>query len=252
MVEDLAVAMHRLRQHEFERIAARSVEYEGLLITPCTYCHSPRATIFSSSIFQADMQWQAYCVACKEQIHTADITMLAANYDLVRCGTWIAQFGVRANGECVACGTHVDFYNFHRAHDRADKDGGENSVRNSYVSCQTCNVSTGTRLFSKVITDTRAHMGRALLHERSDSAMVERGIVWMRKKRPLGPCQWDSNIFPQHLRYNAFCDGPSRQRIEQLDKFRFKRIDCDQQAPRVKMQGTPPPCPMNSENVGVG
>jgi hypothetical protein len=51
-----------------ERLSARSVDYEGLLSTPCTFCHAPRASIFSGVI-----------LARKDPIHTADITMLAAN-----------------------------------------------------------------------------------------------------------------------------------------------------------------------------
>ena len=127
--------------------------------------------------------------------------MLTASYDLLRCGTWIAQNGVKSAGECTACSAPVDFWNFHRAHDVADKAGGENSVRNSYVSCQTCNVSTGVRPFSEVIVDTRAHMGKELLRERSNSSMVEAGIAYMRKRSSVGPCQWDNVVFPQSLRY---------------------------------------------------
>ena len=219
MSEDQAVAIHRLRQYEFDIIAKRSVDYAGLLVAPCTCCHAPRASIFSSSIcFNADdMQWEVYCVACKDK---ADGTLLTAHYDSVRCGTWIAQFGIHATGECVACCAPVDFCSFHRAHDRADKEGGANSVRNSYVSCQTCNVSTGIRPFAKVIADTRAHMGRALLRERSDASMVESGIAWLLAKKPLGYCPWDTVVLPRHLRYT--CDFATQQRIESLDRFKFQ------------------------------
>lgn len=204
LAEDPAVAMHRLRQHEFSIIAGKATDYSGQLIAPCTCCSSPRACIFNSWIFYNDelKRWEAYCTACTDSV-SVDRTLLKATYDMLRVGTWIAQFGVQATGECCACASPVDFWNFQRAHDIAWSllpPGTNDSIRNSYVSCQTCNQGTGTRPFSDVIVDTRAHLKLGLLRERCDSSMVEQGIAWMNAKNPAGMCQWDTVVLPMHLR----------------------------------------------------
>ena len=193
--EDPAVAMHRLRQHEFSIIARKTVDYSGQLIAPCTCCAVPRACIFNSWIFYNDelKKWEAYCAACTDRV-SVDRTLLKATYDILRVGTWFAQFGTQAIGECCACANPLDFWNFHRAHDIASSllpDGTVDSIRNSFVSCQTCNLGTGIIPFSKVIVDTRAHLKLEPLRERSDSSMVLQGIAWMNDKNPVGMCPWN-------------------------------------------------------------
>ena len=203
--EDPAVAMHRIRQHEFSIIARKTTDYSDQLIVPCTCCSSPRACIFNSWIFYNDelKRWEAYCAACTACV-SVDRTLLKATYDILRVGTWFAQFGVQAKGECCACATQLDFWNFHRAHDIASSllpDGTVDSIRNSFISCQTCNLGTGTIPFSNVIVDTRAHLKLEPLRERSDSSMIEQGIAWMNNRNPTGICPWDTVVLPLHLRY---------------------------------------------------
>ena len=144
-----------------------------------------------------------FCAACTAHV-SVDRTLLKATYDILRVGTWIAQFGVQAKGECCACATQLDFWNFHRAHDIASSllpDGTVDSIRNSFISCQTCNLGTGTIPFSNVIVDTRAHLKLEPLRERSDSSMIEQGIAWMNNRNPTGMCPWDTVVLPLHLRY---------------------------------------------------
>ena len=191
-----AVAIHRIRQHQFSLIARKTSDYAGKLIAPCTCCSAPRACIFNSSIFYNDelKRWEAYCASCTAYVSVVDRTLLKATYDILRVGTWVAQFGVQANGECCACATQLDFWNFHRAHDIAWSlvpDGTIDSIRNSFISCQTCNLGTGIIPFSKVIVDTRAHLKLEPLRERSDSSMVLQGIAWMNDKNPVGMCPWN-------------------------------------------------------------
>ena len=204
LTEDPAVAMHRLRQHEFSIIARQAVDYSGQLIVPCTCCSAPRACIFNSWIFYNDelKRWEVYCAACTNHV-SVDRTLLKATYDMLRVGTWIAQYGVSATGECCACASAVDFWNFQRAHDVAWSllpPGTVDSIRNSYVSCTTCNLGTGTRPFSDVIADTRAHLKLGPLRERCDSSTVEQGIAWMNAKDPVGMCPWNTTVLPLHLR----------------------------------------------------
>ncbi len=70
------------------------------------------------------MRWEAFCFACVDTVST-DGARLTVYYYPIRCGTWIAQFGLNAKGACSACSAPVDFYNFQRAYDVVYKEGGE-------------------------------------------------------------------------------------------------------------------------------
>ena len=144
---DPAIPAHRDRQYHFQMLARRTPEYETALVIRCTRCHVPRACISSCCIFfdSVTRKWEAYCICCSEHVNRQNAA-LTARYDDVRCATWFAQFGATSNGECCACGSSLDFWSFHRAHD-------SNSVQSKLKNVVSRPIHSAPRSFAARLKD---------------------------------------------------------------------------------------------------